>query len=223
MLKPKSLSLPHRVLGALLALGGLAPFTAIALVVATATTLTGCGRDYEASPDNSGQPGSSGGDGVIPPGAQPSAQWRFKIIGHGTARPITGQGSLRAQTDAMLKVRIRAGTGLPLSSNSSWNIGFNCEAFQVTVGSNTQTAFVSRAGYTPTHADDPCMGSTPSWSYDFSASLSPGHQSVPIIINGAQYDNCRLHGNNVYSGGCAPLEAVYMTHPVDGYLEVFTD
>lgn len=232
---------------------------ALALALLTVAALgSGCGQQaYDENTGNaggtSGSTGSSTGgttttttstSGTTPTvtttntNSSPNYSFHFEMTGQGTATQVGG-GSLTVSTDTVLQVSVTAGNGIPLAG-SGFTPGFNCEMFNIQVGDVQETAFVKKQNYTDYplmyefEFSDPCQNAQTTWTYDFSSALAPGHSNVPIVINGAQYDNCRKldAGSNYYYlytgtpavevGGC-PMDTVYSSHTVDGFIQVTTD
>jgi hypothetical protein len=167
----------------------------------------------------------------------PNQQFHFKTIGTGMARLVSGSGSLRTNTaDSRILIKLTAGSGLPLSSSSGWNIGFNCQQFTIKVGSVTMDAFVKKANYSTAYArayfpgmPDPCANAPTVWVGDFSEALAGGPNSFPIEINNAYYDNCAIYESyyGPRNGGCGDggggLRSAHSTHPMDARIKVYID
>jgi hypothetical protein len=175
------------------------------------------------------QSGGTVGSTTSPYGSSPNYDFHFGVTGSGTATQVGG-GGLTVATDTLLQVTLTAGDGGQQVGNTGFTAGFNCEKFNIKVGTVTQSVFVAVPGYQDymfaANGDvDPCYGAPTSFSYDFSSALGTGHTgSVNIIINSAKYDNCRTDNQPDYGGcGSSSLTSVYYTDSVDGYLQVFTD
>ncbi len=145
----------------------------------------------------------------------------FKIAG---PKASSGSSYTRSgiSTDNVLRVTVTGGQPTTIASGS-YTAQYSCMRVTVTVGSDTQEAFVTNTGSDGTGS---CAGAKSSETLDFSGSLTPGHGSVSVKVSEAQYDNCsnQWPWYNIAMSGCA-LHDVYTygtsaSHYVQGRLSV---
>lgn len=124
-----------------------------------------------------------------------------------------------------LSVTVKAGvSGYAISGLPEAHVGFNCEMFTIRANGVSRNVFVKRTSYTDVYRGlvgyDPCQNADTSATVDFSNDLKGDTEPVTVTVSNAYYDNCRLYGDLLH-GGC-PLSQVYRTHPVDGYINVYS-
>ena len=160
--------------------------------------------------------------------SSPNYSFHFETTGQGNATQVGSTGAMRVTADSVLQVSVTAGNGMQLGT-TGYTVGFNCEQFNITVGSLTETALVKKANYTDWMLEygwmsyDPCEYASTTWSYDFSPALSVGRsESLAITINGMQTDNCHANGYPD-DGGCGMTSVTLSNYSVDGFISVVAD
>ena len=156
----------------------------------TPSSSSGGSTDSGSDPytDTSGDETSSDSENTY------SISTSFKIAGPGAS---SGSSYTRSgiSTDSLLKVTVSGGQPTTIAAGGM-TAQYSCMRVTVTVGSDTQEAFVTNTGSAGTGT---CQGAVASQTLDFSHTLTPGHGTVSVKVSEAQYDNC----SNQYSELCS--------------------
>jgi hypothetical protein len=138
-------------------------------------------------------------------------------------------------TDNIFKVTLtaQAPTTLPCTG---YTAQYSCVQYTVTVGNQSQTAYVAYGNPMLSGFNTACKGASGSVTLDFSSAASPGHGPLKVSVSQPQSDNCHNYADASYYyyyqtgmdlspvgiSGC-PMSPIYQNQIVSAQVSVETN